>query len=179
MGDNDDTLAINLSKATFEEIYKMVLRFKSHKHCHLHNWQVFKMGCSVLTKFRFKKDSIWLKRFYIFSISLARRVQFSNFIGLFCRKSKLPEPKCFTGASFCDTEGPWKVWTKTGGFQIILPKNWWICFQEVIEFIFWGSDLETTIQFLAKRFISPQCHKMKLVWKFFVQAICLLDKTNQ
>ena len=148
MGDNDDTLAINLSKATFEEIYKMVLRFKSHKHCHLHNWQVFKMGCSVLTKFRFKKDSIWLKRFYIFSISLARRVQFSNFIGLFCRKSKLPEPKCFTGASFCDTEGPWKVWTKTGGFQIIpqkigefVSRRWESLFSGVLiwkpQFSFW------------------------------------------
>ena len=134
MGDNDDTLAINLSKATFEEIYKMVLREKSHKHGHLHNWQVFRMGCPVLTKFSFKKDSIWLKRFYIFSISLARRVQFSNFIGLFCRKVN-----CLNqNASFCDTEGPWKVWTKTGGFQIILPKNWWICFQEVRGFIFWG-----------------------------------------
>ena len=133
------------------------------------------MGCPVLTKFSFKKDSIWLKRFYIFSISLARRVQFSNFIGLFCRKSKLPEPKCFI-------LWHWRAMKS-------LDKNWWFpnhspkklvnLFPGGERVYFLGSDLETTIKFLAKRFISPQCHKMKFVWKFFVQAICLLDKTNQ
>ena len=44
MGDKDDTYASNLSKAMLEEIYKMVLRLKSHKHGYLHNWKVFKMG---------------------------------------------------------------------------------------------------------------------------------------
>ena len=37
MGDKDDTYASNLSKAMLEEIYKMVLRLKSHKHGYLHN----------------------------------------------------------------------------------------------------------------------------------------------
>ena len=34
------------------------------------------------------------------------RVEFSNFIGLFSAKDKLPQPKIFTGACFCNTEGP-------------------------------------------------------------------------
>ena len=47
------------------------------------------------------------------SLQQARRVKFSDLIGLFCLKDKLPEPKILTGVSFCDTERPWKVWRKT------------------------------------------------------------------
>ena len=51
------------------------------------------------------------------------------------------------------------------------------CWKEIHQFF--HADLETTIQFLPKVFVVLQCHKMKLLWKFLVQAICLLDKTNQ
>ena len=44
---------------------------------------------------------------------------------------------------------------------------------------FWGADFETMIQFLPELFLALQCHKIKLLLKFLVQAICLLDKTNQ
>ena len=37
MGDNDETYASNLFKAMLEEIHKMVLRLKSHKHEYPHN----------------------------------------------------------------------------------------------------------------------------------------------
>ena len=32
--------------------------------------------------------------------------QILNFIGLFCLKGKLAEPKVLTGVWYCDTEGP-------------------------------------------------------------------------
>ena len=41
------------------------------------------------------------------------RVEFSNFIGLFCLKGKLLEQKTFKRVSFYDTEGIWNVWPKT------------------------------------------------------------------
>ena len=51
-------------------------------------------------------------------------VKFSSFIGLFCLKGKLLEPKTFTGVWFCDTEGPWKVWAQSESwFPNQLPKK--------------------------------------------------------
>ena len=43
----------------------------------------------------------------------ARRVKFSNFMGLFCLKAKLSESKLSAGMWFCDTEGSWKIRLKT------------------------------------------------------------------
>ena len=43
----------------------------------------------------------------------ARRVKFSNFIGLCCLKAKLSEPKILAGMWFCDTEGSCKIRLKT------------------------------------------------------------------
>ena len=36
IGDKGETYASNLSKAMLEEIYKMVIRLKIHKHGYLH-----------------------------------------------------------------------------------------------------------------------------------------------
>ena len=41
-----------------------------------------------------------------------KRVQISYVIAFFYLKSKLLQPKIFTGVSFSDTEGLWNVWAK-------------------------------------------------------------------
>ena len=64
------------------------------------------------------------------SFQQARRIEFSNFIGLFCLNGKLPELKVLIGVWFYDTR-PWKVWVKTEPwFPNQPPKNWWISFQQ-------------------------------------------------
>ena len=44
---------------------------------------------------------------------------------------------------------------------------------------FFGTDSETTFQFLPKLLIALQYHNMNVGWKFLVQTIYLLVKTNQ
>ena len=51
-----------------------------------------------------------------------RTLHLSNFIGLFCLQAKLLDQKTFKAVSFFDTEGPWKVWAKTGLYFPIQPK---------------------------------------------------------
>ena len=52
------------------------------------------------------------------------------------------------------------------------------CWEKKVTNLFWA-DLETAIQFLPKLFITLQCHKIKLLLKVLVQAICFLEKTKK
>ena len=54
------------------------------------------------------------------SLNCTRKVKISNLIGL---KGTLFQPTTVSGASSCDTEGPWRVWAKTDNwFPIQLAK---------------------------------------------------------
>ena len=59
-------------------------------------------------------------------------VQISYSIALFCLKSKLLQPKTFTGVLFCDTGGPWKVLPKIESYFPNEPKkNQPVCLEHV------------------------------------------------
>ena len=57
-------------------------------------------------------------------VPASQKVEISNFMGLFCLKGTLVQPKTVVGVSPCDTEEPWKVWGKTNSrFLIQLKKK--------------------------------------------------------
>ena len=72
-----------------------------------------KFGQKLNRGFQISQKNWWI------SLQQAKRVEVSNFIGLFCLRGKLPEPKVLTGARFCHTEWSWKVWANT---ELWLPK---------------------------------------------------------
>ena len=85
-----------------------------------------KFGQKLNCGFQVSPKTIWWVYF-----QKARRVEFSNFIGLFCLKDKLPKPITFTRIPFCDTQGPWKVWAKAELWFRNQPKRiWWISFRQ-------------------------------------------------
>ena len=104
------------------------------------------------------------------------RVEFSNFIGLFCLKGKLLEQKTFKRISFYDTEGIWNVWPKTElWFLNQTPENKPSHLLETNSPIFWENDLETTS--FCPNFSWP-FNVTK--WSILVQAIYFSTKqTNK
>ena len=107
---------------------------------------------------------------YFLGSDLETTIQFlaKLLIALQCHKMKLLG-KCFCQAIyFLDKTNQWNL------------KNWpFLLAAKKFTNLFWA-DLEIMIQFLLELFMALQCHKMKLLWKFLFQAICLLDKmTNK
>ena len=104
------------------------------------------------------------------------RVEFSNFIGLFCLKGKLLEQKTFKRISFYDTEGIWNVWPKTElWFLNQTPENKPSHLLDTNSPIFWENDLETTS--FCPHFSWPFSVKK---WSILVQAIYFSTKqTNK
>ena len=104
------------------------------------------------------------------------RVEFSNFIGLFCLKGKLLEQKTFKRISFYDTEGIWNVWPKTElWFLNQTPENKTSHLLETNSPIFWENDLETTS--FCPNFSWPFSVTK---WSILVQAIYFSTKqTNK
>ena len=93
----------------------------------------------------------------------SQKVKISNFMGLFCLKGTLIQPKTVAGVSSCDTKGPWKVWGKTDTWFPIQPKKNSANFVEAgkkgRKFKFYGF-------FLSKRYIgsTKNCGRTWNLW---------------
>ena len=113
--------------------------------------------CSVNLSFRQnqpRKYEILIVKF----LGDGEKVEFSNFIGWFCLKDKFLEKKMDTSVSYHDSEGLWKISSKSESwFPIQLTQRWWN---------------------FPKLFMVLQCQNRKLVCQVFAQAIYLLAKTN-
>ena len=53
----------------------------------------------------------------------SQKVEFSNFMEVFCLKGTLIQPKTVVGVSSCDTKEPWKVSGKTDSWFSIQPRK--------------------------------------------------------